>query len=850
MLSLIAGLLLAPQAKFDFFENGPYAPEVPRPESVLGYSAGDRLTTFRDQERVLNAIASAAPDRVKVITYGKSVEGRPLRVLAISSPANMRRLDAIRLDNERIASGTATNRDALIKRTPAIVWINESIHGNEPASFESGMWLIYNLAASRGSLAKTLENTVVFVNPVFNPDGRERYTVWYGSIATGTAEPGAFERSEPSVVHGRTNHYRFDMNRDHVALSQDETRQEVAELLRWNPQVYVDQHGQVGTYFFPPNPMSINANVDRNRLNKWTDVFGRATAAAFDRQGWLYYVKDAFDFFAPVYTDTWAGLSGAIGMTHETEGSKTLRLEREDGSVWTMRDSIAKHFTSALAVIGASSANKDALVTSFADFKARAASGQAAGSFKRVIVQGDPRELARLAEQLARSGINSAFAAQPFSQPKASSYWSDETQTLLAPAGSLVVDMAQPQGALAKSLFEPQVDFEPEFTKAQIERRKKMLSDETYPEPEGFEFYDITGWALPYLHNLRAWWSDSTPAFQSGAVKMPEPAELGAPAIGWALAYSDRADILAVADLLSKGVRVMVGPREMKVGGKTYPRGSFIVLRGRNEPNVSERLRSVQQTWKVRFEPIETAYPDEGRIGPGSGEVASLKKPKIGVVFGDRAWTSAYGSLWYLMDREFKIPFTPLTAGALNGDLSKYTAIVLPSGQYGPPSDNLKAWVRSGGSLVLLSAGQWALGERGFVTLETVKFEKDKDPASLPGSLFRAQLDPRSFLSMGYAARGEDPIEIAVPVEGGSFAKAVKTGGGAVKLGDEKTKKLLSGWQWPDETEKVLSGTVWLHDQQFGSGHVIIFMQDPTDRAMYPGLYKLLLNAMLLAPSF
>lgn len=859
MLSIIvAAAILPAQKPFDFYLYQTYEARVPRPEKILGYEAGERLTNFRDQERVLDSIRGAASDRVKIIQYGESAEKRPLRIVVIGSPENVSRLDKIKADIAKLASGNpGPDKAAILKRTPAIVWINECIHGNEPASFESAMWLAYTLAASRSHFVnQILEKTIVVINPVFNPDGHERYVVFYDSVATGSKAPEAFERNEPGILNGRFNHYRFDMNRDHVAISQDETRTEIRELLKWNPQVYVDQHGQVGSYFFPPNPMSINENVDRARLNKWTDIFGRATGSAFDKNGWLYYVKDVFDFFAPVYTDTWATLSGAIGMTHETEGDNTIALEREDGSLWTMRDSIAKHFTSALAVIGSAAEHHDDLLASFATFKESAASGKLAGSFKRVIVQGERREMLRFALQLLKGGITFEFVGKAFSQPATHDYWSDKTGSLDVPVGALVIDMAQPQGALAKSLLEPVVDFEPAFSKEQLERQKKRSGDEQYPSTEGAEFYDLTGWSLPYAHNLRAWWSSETTKFEPQDTTPRPRAEVPDARVGWALEYRDRQDILAAADLLLAGVRVQIAPRPMTAGGVSTGRATFLILKARNDDDVRSKLNLAQQNRHMSFVPIETGYPESGRYGPGSENVASLKKPNIGVVFGDRASMTGFGSIWFLMEREWRLPFTALSNSALAGDLSKYTCIVLPGGQYQPASDKLKDWIRGGGCLVVLANPSWAIGEGKLVQLEQVK-DKDKLPESIPGSLFRAQLDPRSFLSFGYttpsplpSGEGAGGGEIAVPVEGSTFYKTAKLGGAAVRLStDEKTKKVLSGWEWPD-TEKALTGAVWLHDQPYGGGHVIVFTEDPSDRAMWPGLYKLLLNAMILGPSF
>lgn len=517
MLLVLATAAFALSTPLDFYADGPYDPAVPRPESILHYGPGERITNFRDQERVIFSIADKSKARVKLIEFGKSAEGRPLRVLAISSPENIARLDAIKRAHQSISDGTA---DAtVIRDTPPILWVNECIHGNEPASFESGMYLLYNLSASKnGQIMEALKNIVVIVNPVYNPDGHERFAVYYDSVATGSSDPDAFENFEPGTVQGRLNHFRFDMNRDRVAMSQDETKQEVAEFLRWNPQVYADQHGQVESYFFPPNPMSVNVNVDRNRLNHWTNVFGRATGKAFDNHGFSYFIKDEFDLYYPGYLDSFSCLAGAIGMTHETDGGKQLNRLRADGSTLTLRNGVEKHFTSAMALVESTANNRVELMSSYATFKKKAVSGELSGKFKRVVlVSEDPRPLRRLQAQLASAGVKSGWNKAVFKQPDANDYWSGIRGITTFPSNSLVIDMAQSQGPFAKSLLEPGSDFEPEFVKAQQGKKKTAPDGEKYPGPDGSEFYDMTGWSLPYAHNLKAWWCESAPRLDLSA---------------------------------------------------------------------------------------------------------------------------------------------------------------------------------------------------------------------------------------------------------------------------------------------------------------------------------------------
>lgn len=839
----LGATLLAPH-KFDFYARGPYNAAVPRPEAILGYGSGERQTVYHDQDLVVNAIARAAADRVQVIQYGKSAEGPPLRVLAISSPENMRRIDQIRKTQDDLANG----KDVPIGDQPAIVWINECIHGNEPASFESGMWLIYNLAASRNpQVVDQLKHTVVIVNPSYNPDGHERFAVWYDSIATGSPMEESPEHHEPGILYGRLNHYRFDMNRDRVSMSQQESQQEVKEFLRWHPLIYADQHGQVSSYFLPPNPMAVNGEVDRARIGHWTDVLGRAAGKFFDTQGWQYYVKDSFDLYYAGYLDSWSCLSGAIGMTNETDGGYAISQTRDDGSILTLRDGMAKHFSAALAYVAAAASNRKPLIESFAKFKKDSVTGKSAGKFQRVVATGSKESLRDLQTVLQRHGIHSGFSAAPFSQADAHNYWTAKKESQAFPAGSLVVDIAQSQGALAKALLEPGEDFEPEFTKEQVRRQSVRKKPDGYETDTGAEFYDVTGWSLIYGHELSAWWCETAPSVRvEPDIAEVKPPKLGKSAIGWSLTYRDQRDILAVFDLMAQGVRVQISPKSMKLGSKSYDPGAFLFLTSRNEDDLATLLQESQRAHGVSFDAIDAGFPESDRYSPGSENVRSLKKPNVAVLFTTGENPTDFGGAWFALEKVFKLPFTPISS--LSGDLSKFSCILIPRSFFGGSvPTKLADWVREGGCAISLGSMEW--GNSDFSKLEEVKLD-GKPPTDLPGSIFLAELEPRSHLSYGYPHNGSAKIPIAVPIAGSRFFKVKPEGGAAVSLSsDEKSKKLLSGWEWPDETEKALTGTVWLQEERVGRGSVVVFASDPTERALYPGLYKLLLNAILFGPS-
>lgn len=831
----LANLIVFSEKDYHIF--GPYAEGVPTPKSVLGYAVGSRHSDLPQQERVVNAIAASSPERIVRMDYGKSTEGRSLRVFAISSPKNITNLSKIRAD---IAMVSQTPHDAsvkdVVKNSPAIVWVNQCIHGDETASFESSMELMYNLVASRDpNVMAALENVVVILNPAYNPDGHDRYVTAYNSIPNGNPERGSYDRSLPSAFFGRANHYRFDMNRDRVAMSQAETRQEVRMFLQWNPQVYVDQHGQVETYFFPPVQESVNPNVDRARYAKWTEIFGRATGNAFDQRGWTYYIRDQFDFYNVCYLDSHATLMGAIGMTHETDGGRVMAERRSDDTILTLADGVEKHLTSAMAVITSAASKREELLSSYQEFKSSAVSGKHGGNMQRVVVMSDePRELHRLATLLGRSNIESRFAAKEWTQGRSHNYWTGKEEKVKFPAGSLVIDLAQPQGPLAKSLLEPITEFEPEFVKRQLELAKNREKSRPDPELDSYEFYDSTAWSLPYSFNLQAYWCEAAPAIsaKSGAVTN---VRTGSSSVGYFLRYRDQADILLVDRLLRQGVKVSLVTREIKTGGETLAPGTFLFLKARNTEGLEEKLGSD----RTALRPLSTSYPDSGRAGPGSGSVYQLVKPRVGIVFGD-AGRLLGGPTWYLMEQEFKLPYEGLAASALNQNLSHFTAIVVPEGAANEMTPKLRDFVAGGGTLVCLGDPRWVTSEKGVGKVETKEASE-----SLPGSFFQASLDPYHWLSYGYPRDGYNPIPVSVPVEGDILYKTPEGGGVIDFSADAKVKKTLSGWTWPS-TEKDLSGTSWLLTKSIGRGTVVMFSQDPNWRAQYPGLWKLYLNSIIL----
>ncbi len=846
---------------YSLYRWKPYRKQVVKPAEILGYEIGERNSTFREQERVLLGVAESAKERVRVLEYGKSVEGRPLRLVIVSSPENLAKLDKIQANNLRLADPrkltTAAETEALLASAPAITWINHCIHGDETASFEAFMGTFYTLAASEApQIKEALRNSVVILNPVFNPDGHERCTVYYNSIGLGLPDGSAFERSQPWVVSGRFNHYRFDMNRDKMVQSQIEVQQEIAAYLKWYPHVYVDEHGQPETYFFPPNPEAIHTGVDVARLNKWTNVFGKANAATFDTFGWQHVTKEDFDFFYPGYLDSWATFSGAIGMTYETDGGYTLTRRRQDSTVSTLWDAVMHHIETALTTILTAAKHRQELVRDFWQYRKSALYPQLLKTV--VFPPQDPARLAEAVRLLQRSGVEVHISGKPFESATAHDYSTLNSFGMKHSfaEGSIIVDLAQPQGHLAKAFLEPDPKFSPAFLKDQQERRNRNEKRNANEPHEGYTFYDITAWALPYSFGLEAYWLEEAPplrgkrlpneGLEAQLAGSTKSGVIGAKTnAAYLIPYNSESAALLTLRLTQEGIRVAVANKPFQADGKEWARGTFIVRVNRNASNLHERLDTLGRSLGVPVFAVLSSYAEE--VGIGSQSVSVVNPPSIGVVVGDNVAQTSYGAVWYLLEKKAGVKFTPIRLDRLAGtELSRFNVLIFPdgdgySGVLGKGGiDKVKEWVQKGGALVGLEGGAQWLTEKevGISEVKGVGEEGGKKPLEIPGAFFKAKIDTTHFLGYGYPKE-----EIAVPVMGGTFWKPTKKGSNVVSFG--KGKARLSGFVWEGNTEELLAETAYVIDEPTGRGHALLFQNDPTFRVMWAGLHRMFWNALL-----
>ena len=82
-----------------------YDPDIPTLETIIGHANGEEITTPEETLTYLEALRDAAPERMSIVPYAESWEGRELVYAVIASEKNQKRIDDILKDLARLGSG-------------------------------------------------------------------------------------------------------------------------------------------------------------------------------------------------------------------------------------------------------------------------------------------------------------------------------------------------------------------------------------------------------------------------------------------------------------------------------------------------------------------------------------------------------------------------------------------------------------------------------------------------------------------------------------------------------------------------------------------------------------------------
>ncbi len=903
------------EPKFDFYTRGPYRENIPRPQSILRYDVGQQHTTYAQMEQVMNAIQRSAPERVKIYEIGTTNEHRMQYLVAISSPENISRIDQIRANIARLSDPRTprSEADAIAASTPAIAWMAYTIHGNESSSFEAFMQVMYQLAASdEPATQDVLKNTVTLILTGENPDGHERFVTWYNSVAMGDPHRASYEHREPWSIFGRYNRYRFDLNRDTLALTQKETQNMQAAYLDWNPQVAVDHHGQTSQFFFPPVALPINPNLPQPETNRWQDMYGRANARAFDMNRWEYYVRDIFDAFYPGYWDMYPALNGAIAMTYETDGGgfKGLRWTRDDGTIVTLRSSIAKHYVASMTTLETTGANREARLKDYYAFRVKALAEHARSDLKRIVITPDRDRVktAELIEILRRSKVDVNVASQAFTSSTARSYMEKDARpaSKTFPAGSYIIDLNQPQRLFIKTIMEQDTPQDKAFVDDNMARfRRNQLRGKGQPK-EDYGFYDITAWSLPLAFGVDAFWTSDTgtvpgsPVTDEYIAGAKRGSVAGRASIAYIIPYETDSTGPMIIRLLQEGHRVNIATRQLNAAGRNWPIGTFVVRVTRNADTVHEAVSRLSTELGVNVAAANSGFPDEGDTGVGGEAVAPLQAPKIAMVADDAVDITSYGSIWWTLDR-YGVKFSAFSIGAIQGGVLKdYNVLIMPNGSPGQYMrafgsggvSALKEWVQRGGTIVTVRGASVfaALKDVSLSSTRMVGSEDDEEKGKTdekkddpkPTETPREPADWRTDKDDGIApalpliaSPSADANKVPVPLPGsimrasvdrtnrltygmnqtelpvllasGYFFRYSKEGTNALIFDGKGTKPLtISGFVWEGNTERLLKGTAYVIDESMGGGRVTLFAEEPFYRGIFRSTTRPFFNAIVM----
>ena len=881
---LLATIPAAAQSAPEFWPGTAYDPRIPTIEQVLGYGPESRISTDADILKYLDALAAAAPTRMRIFEYGKSWEGRRLVYAAIGSEATIGRLPEIRAAMQRLADPrktTAAEARPLMEGLPAIVWLSSGVHGNEISSSEAALITAYHLLAARNDrmVDEILSKVLVLINPVQNPDGRDRFVNYYESTRGLEPDPNplAAEHQEP-WPGGRPNHYLFDLNRDWIALTQPEIRSQVKVLREWFPVVTADLHEMSGesTYFFSPESAPYNPNLTAEQ-KQTLQLFGKNNARWFDHFGFDYFTRENYDAFYPGYGASWPSYYGAIAMTYEQATVRGLSLRQSDGSVLAYHDTVRHHFVASLSTLETTAAHRAELLEGFYRYGVTAiAEGRSEAIREYILPRGrDASATDKLAAILVEHGIEVKRAAAPF-----------RIGPREYPAGTYVVPMEQPAKRLIRTLLDPVTPMDTEFVAAEQARRRQRQRS---------AIYDVTAWSLPLMFNVEAVASGSVAEgeFVAAGAEQVHPGVVHGTrgSVAYLAPWGTEASARLLAAALREDLKVNSADRPFAQNGVKFPAGSLIFKVAGNPANLAERLARLSRVTGAELWATDSGWVEDG-VNFGSRNVVPLRKPTVALAWDAPVLPQSAGAARFVLERQYGYPVTLLRTAAIeSAGFSGFQVLILPEGgDYAALLGEdgvarLKAWVKSGGTLIGIGSALHFLTdadvglldlkqERALREEETTepaassKGSKHTDKATVagtrianeaeldritrggidlpdnaPGALLRVRVRPDFWLTEGL------PETLNLMVEGRAIYSPPKADRGiSAVYYDGPERLLVSGQLWSENRQQIAYKPAVVA-AQLGRGTVVAFMQDPNFRGMLDGANLLFLNAVFRGPA-
>ncbi len=834
LLLCIAVSANAQQLSYYLPANVTYNTAVPTPKATVGHEVGEWHITHDRLVNYMKAV-DAASDRVSLTVTGTTHEGRHQLALFITSPANHAKLESIREQHLQL-SDPAKSASLNTADMPSVVWIGCSIHGNEPSGANMSLLLIYYLAAAQGSqINELLSNTVIILDPSFNPDGLNRFSSWVNThkSATLVSDPNAREFNE-AWPGGRTNHYWFDLNRDWLPAQQPESQNRLNIFHSWRPNILTDHHemGSNSSFFFQPGvPSRVNPNTPK-RNQQLTGAIGNFHAKFLDSIGSFYFTKEGYDDFYYGKGSTFPDIHGSIGILFEQASSRGHAQQTENGLL-TFPFTIRNQFTTALSTLEAARNLRKDLLNYQREFYQNVKQEAAAFPVKAYVF-GDAYDQSRnslFIEMMKRQKIEVYENKQSF----------DADGKQFAAGSSWIVPTNQSQFKVIKTIFERALNYEDSL------------------------FYDITSWTFPLAMGLQSAELKTLPALGSmvDEVRKPTGKIIGNSSnYAYAFEWDDFYAAKLLYALQSKGVNTKVASQLFESatvnGTKKFNYGT-ILIPVRNQNKTADELQKLIET-AVAGTGVQVyaliSGSSTGGVDLGSGSFVSTRTPRILLMGGTGTSSNDAGEIWHMLDQRMQIPSTLVEIDRFNSvTITGYNIIIMPEGSYNnidkQAQDKLRAWISNGGTVMAFENAGKFLSTAGITKTIYRSNETKYDSTAMlaynmrsdeirakdmPGSIFEARIDNTHPLCYGYRSK-----TISIFKANTLFMDQNNNPYDSPVLLTENS--LQSGYLHKNFIDK-LKGSAIVNTESIGRGKVITYSDNMNFRAFWFGTSKLFLNGL------
>ena len=827
LLLLIPSLFLNAQVGLDYYlgDLSEYNKSIPTPLSVIGHEVGEFHISHDKLSHYVQEI-SRASNRVKLVNRGKSYENRTSWLMIITSESNHSRLEEIR--KQHLELSNSKNKDIDVSNMPIVVYQGFSVHGDEPSGSNASLPLMYHLLASNSQeTIELLENTIILLDPSFNPDGLQRFSQWANSNKNQslTADPNDREYNQ-YWPRGRTNHYWFDLNRDMLPNQLVETNAKVKTFTEWLPNILTDHHemGTNSSFFFQPgvperkNPLISDLNQSLTR------EIGTYHEKALNSIGSLYYSEEDYDDFFFGKASTYPDANGSIGILFE-QGSSRGHIQESVNGILTFPFTIRNQLTAAFSTLEAAKNMRVKLLNYMKDFyddqielNPKSSDNIVFGKLK------DESTVYHLADLLNSHKIKFNKISEDVVL-NGKKYTKDN---------SFIIPMNQPKRTLINAMFYTQTEF------------KDSL------------FYDVSAWTFPLAFNVNYSYTDNLSKSSVSKLFGEEVTETKKP-VGNVDSKSEYAYLFepheyyaqaAVYHLIKEGIRVKTATRKFSINGKEFDFGTYLIPvqnQSMSSEDIYNKLLELSNTYNINFKSQTTGITSG--IDLGSDYFIIVNEPKIGLIVGDGVRSYDAGEIWHLLDTRYNIPITKLDVDDLRYiDLSKYSHIILPDYNGSKlRSEQIKNYINGGGNLIAYrNSVRWVsnnLNELEFLTNDLkasgVSFsdrEKFYGAQQTGGAIFESNIDRSHPINYGIESN-------TLPLFRNSNVYMSKSEQSFNNPITYSSNPLMSGYI-SEENISLLKNSVPFKVIRSGKGKILLMTDNTNFRAFWFGTNRILLNML------